>query len=313
MPAVNASPAKKSQKSTRKSQSPAAVAAAMRAPTRTRSKPPPVRPARTLGPVQDLEAHVPAEWWTTLFGSLYLLTDGDVVENPENTRQEVDWVVRAAALQKDHRILDLCCGQGRHTLELASRGFSRVAGCDQSAYLIGLAKRRAKTAGHRVGFSVADMRSLPTPPEKFDAVLLLGNSFGYAGADDDLTALKCVHAQLAPGGTVLLDLTDGAWTAKNFAERSWEWIDRDRLACRERQLSADKSRLVCRELVIDRTSGILADQFYAERLYTHAALAKLLKSAGFSQVKDHAGLVTASTRGQDLGMMGKRVLISARA
>ncbi len=311
MPAAKAAPAKKSVKSAKKSST--LVAPAISAPNGSRSRPPPARPARTLGPVQDLEAHVPAEWWTTLFGSLYLLTDGDVVENPENTRQEVDWVVRAAALQKHHRILDLCCGQGRHTLELASRGFSRVAGCDQSAYLIGLAKRRAKSAGHRVSFSVADMRSLPAPSEKFDAVLLLGNSFGYAGADDDLTALKCVHAQLAPGGTVLLDLTDGAWTAKNFAERSWEWIDRDRLACRERQLSADRSRLVCRELVIDRNSGILADQFYAERLYTHAALAKLLKSAGFSQVKDHAGLVTASTRGQDLGMMGKRVLISARA
>jgi D-alanine-D-alanine ligase len=261
--------------------------------------------------VQDLERHVPAEWWTTLFGSLYLLTDGDVVENPENTAQEVDWVVRAAGLAPGHRILDLACGQGRHTLELAARGFTALAGRDQSDYLIGVARRRARAAGHAVDFAVADMRTLAKPAHPYDAVLLLGNSFGYAGAEDDRAALRCVREQLAPGGTVLLDLTDGAWTAKNFEARSWEWIDRDRLACRERQLSADRQRLVCRELVIDRTQGILADQFYAERLYTRARLAKLLKSAGFTDIRDHAGLVTASSRGQDLGMMGRRILLTA--
>ena len=36
---------------------------------------------RTLGPVSDLERHLPSEWWRTLFNSLYLETDGDIVEN----------------------------------------------------------------------------------------------------------------------------------------------------------------------------------------------------------------------------------------
>ena len=27
---------------------------------------------RTLGPVSDLERHLPSEWWRTLFNSLYL-------------------------------------------------------------------------------------------------------------------------------------------------------------------------------------------------------------------------------------------------
>jgi hypothetical protein len=45
---------------------------------------------RTLGPVSDLERHLPSEWWRTLFNSLYLETDGDIVENDRNTEQEVD-------------------------------------------------------------------------------------------------------------------------------------------------------------------------------------------------------------------------------
>src|SRR5690348_12399744 len=74
--------------------------------------------ARTLGPVSDLERHLPTEWWRTLFNSLYLETDGDVVENDRNTEQEIDLLVKSAGLEPNDRILDLCCGQGRHVLEL---------------------------------------------------------------------------------------------------------------------------------------------------------------------------------------------------
>ena len=46
----------------------------------------PKRPRRVatrscLGPVADLEAHLPEEWWRKLFNALYVKTDGDVVEN----------------------------------------------------------------------------------------------------------------------------------------------------------------------------------------------------------------------------------------
>jgi D-alanine-D-alanine ligase len=50
---------------------------------------------RTLGPVTDLERHLPPEWWRTLFDALYLKTDGDVVENDANTLAEVGGVVAA--------------------------------------------------------------------------------------------------------------------------------------------------------------------------------------------------------------------------
>ncbi len=100
--------------------------------------------ARTLGPVSDLERHLPSDWWRTLFNSLYLETDGDVIENDRNTAQEVDLLIRSAGVERNDRILDLCCGQGRHSLELARRGFPRVTGLDRSRYLIRLARKRAR-------------------------------------------------------------------------------------------------------------------------------------------------------------------------
>ena len=115
-------------------------------------------PVRTLGPVPDLERHLPSDWWRTLFNSLYLKTDGDVVENPDNTRREVDLVVQAALLEPNDRILDLCCGQGRHSLELARRVFRCVTGIDRSRYLIRLARKRARTEDLTVVFEEGDAR-----------------------------------------------------------------------------------------------------------------------------------------------------------
>ena len=55
-------------------------------------------PAKTLGPISDLERHLPTDWWQTLFNSMYLKTDGDVVENDANTVQEVDLLVGITGL-----------------------------------------------------------------------------------------------------------------------------------------------------------------------------------------------------------------------
>jgi D-alanine-D-alanine ligase len=80
---------------------------------------------KILGPVQDLEEHVHPEWWRNIFNYLYLKTDADVVDDQNITRQEVDLLCEAFKLAPEDRILDLCCGQGRHALELARRGFKK--------------------------------------------------------------------------------------------------------------------------------------------------------------------------------------------
>ncbi|WP_207622078.1 methyltransferase domain-containing protein [Alienimonas californiensis] len=268
---------------------------------------------RTLGPVQDLERHLPAEWWRGLFNALYLKTDGDVVEDDAATAREVDLIAEAAGLESQHRILDLCCGQGRHLMELGRRGFKNLTGVDRSRYLVRLARRRAAAAGLKVTLREGDARRFRVPPEGFDRVLLLGNSFGYfEQADDDRVVLDRVLKALAPGGTLALELTDGRWLAANYEPRSWEWIDGDHLVCRERTLSADRQRLVCREVVVHAERGVIADQFYAERLYTPEAITALLRDSGFSRVRHHGAVEATSERG-DLGMMARRLVLTAEA
>jgi len=269
---------------------------------------------RTLGPVSDLERHLPPDWWRRLFNAVYLKTDGDVVEREDNTVREIDALVEAAKLDQSDRILDLCCGQGRHCLELARRGFGHVTGLDRSRYLIRLARRRAKKAGLNISFHEGDARRRRFETDSFDCVALMGNSFGYFEQEaDDVAVLENVKKVLRSEGTIVLDITDGAWMRENFERRSWEWIDDLLFVCRERTLSADGDRLVSREVVVNSEIGVIADQFYAERLYTRERITELLEKLGFTEIVDHGTILGGSDRGHDLGMMARRWFLTARA
>lgn len=268
---------------------------------------------KTLGPISDLERHLPSDWWRNIFNSLYLKTDGDVVENDANTSKDIDLVIKAAGFKPSDHILDLCCGQGRHSIELAKRGFSQITGIDRSRYLIRLARKRSKQNGLNVLFSEGDARSFKVPESSKDGVIVMGNSFGYfEKQEDDVKVLNAIKRALKPGGTLVIDVVNGEWMAKNFEPRSWEWIDQVHFVNRERTLSSDRKRIISREVITHSEIGVLADQFYAERLYTVAELTAILEKLGFKEVLFQGQPITESTRAQDLGMMGNRIMLTAK-
>ncbi len=267
---------------------------------------------KTLGPVEDLEPHVRSDWWQTLFNSLYLKTDADLLDDTEVTKKEVDLIISILGVNEETKILDLCCGQGRHVLELARRGFSNVEGYDRSQYLIRKAKARAQKENLQVKFKEGDARKLPYPSDTFDVVTILGNSFGYFDSTvQDRKVLEEISRVLKPGGKVFLDAADGDHLKKNFQPRSWEWLDRKYFVCRERALSADGDRLICREVISRIDRGIIADQFYAERLYNKESLFELLTNSGFSSPTFHTTFSPVSAGTQDAGMMEQRIILSA--
>jgi len=269
---------------------------------------------RTLGPVSNLEEHVKPDWWQTLFNPFYLKTDGDVVNNDVATRKEIDLFVGILNFTPEDTILDLCCGHGRHSLELARRGFKNIHGLDRSRYLIRKAKSQANKEGLSVKFREGDARKMAYQDDTFDFGLILGNSFGYFETiKDDLRVLKEVFSKLKPHGKILIDVTDGDFMRNNFQPRSWEWINRKSFVCRERSLSLDGQRLISREIISDVGNGVVVDQFYSERLYNKKNLTKLLEEVGFSDITFHGGFKSDSERNQDLGMMEKRIIVTAVA
>jgi D-alanine-D-alanine ligase len=267
----------------------------------------------TLGPVDNLEKYLRPDWWRRIFNSMYLKTDADVVEDKLITKNEVELFTSILKMPKDCAILDLACGQGRHSIELAQRGFTNITGLDRSHYLIRKAKSVMQQEGLKISFKEGDARKLPFPADTFDVVMILGNSFGYFESnEDDIMILKEVFRVLKPEGTFLIDVADGSYLRTHFQPRSWEWIDKKYFVCRERSLAKDNERLISREIISHVEKGIIVDQFYAERLYSYEMLTDIFAKSGYQNLTFHDVLESNSIRNQDLGMMERRIILTAK-
>jgi D-alanine-D-alanine ligase len=266
-----------------------------------------------LGPVDNLEMYLRPDWWRRIFNSMYLKTDADVVEDKQITKNEVELFTSILNSPKESAILDLACGQGRHSIELALRGYTNITGLDRSHYLIRKAKTAMQQEGLKITFKEGDARKLPFPADTFDVVMILGNSFGYFESnEDDIIILKEVFRVLKPDGTFLIDVADGSYLRTHYQPRSWEWIDKKYFVCRERSLANDNERLISREIISHVEKGIIVDQFYAERLYSCKMLNDIFTRSGFKNTRFHDVLESNSLRNQDLGMMERRILLSAK-
>lgn len=113
---------------------------------------------------------------------------------PEQTRAEVDFLATHLCAPRSSHLLDVPCGNGRHSIELAKRGY-RVTGVDQSEEFI--AEARAAGSSLAAEWILGDMRRLPGQ-EPFDGAFCFGNSFGYLDPSAARAFLAAVARRLKP-------------------------------------------------------------------------------------------------------------------
>ncbi len=255
--------------------------------------------------------NVDPDWWQTLFDEVYLITDARTVGDAAVTRREIDLFCQLLPLQPDGRILDLCGGQGRHTLEFCRRGYRGCTLVDYSRPLLSIGQETARHDNLRVNFIQGDARRLALKAESHDYALILGNSLGYmAERTDDLRILTECRRVLASGGWLLLDVADGGIIRDQIAPNAWHEIDGDVVVCREREVRDD---CVCaRELVLSKERGLIRDNNYRIRLYHRDELMALVHQADFIEVRSHDRHSVRAKSGGDVGCMRHRLLITAR-
>jgi len=121
------------------------------------------------------------------------------ITSAEMTRTEVDFLERALGVGAGAQVLDIPCGNGRHAIELAGRGY-KLTGIDLSEEFI----REARNAAQAVRWVRDDMRSLSWASE-FDGAYCFGNSFGYLSPDEARRFLGAVAHALKPGARFIVD------------------------------------------------------------------------------------------------------------
>lgn len=225
-----------------------------------------------------MSVHPTSEWWRSWFGPSYLALYDD--ELALRTATEIDELEALLRLSPPARILDLPCGQGRHSIELARRGYE-VTGADLSPFMLSVAQARAREQRIALRFLQADMRQ-PLRETPFDLALNLFTSLGYfEDQADDVKAVASAAAALRPGGRFMLEVVNGERLMRNFQER--EWFTVGDAAVLERRTLDRTTRRMTVERMVERNAEEEVS-VHVIRLYGPEDIKALLRAGGFGAI-----------------------------
>jgi SAM-dependent methyltransferase len=221
---------------------------------------------------------VQPDWYRSAFSA------ETTVDRPwaDQTVAEIDRVLAMMRPEAGARGLDLACGTGRHSIELARRGFS-VLGVDIASDLLEIAVGEAdRLPVEGVEFKQADLRQLDLDAE-FDLVLNLNDgAVGYFESEEDNhRTFEVIAAALRPGGGNLMQLPNVLYAETHLPQKTYiegegmvELIDH-RWDKRTRYLEGSTTPIVFGGIV-EKPEPIL----FRQRLYSVDELTELYESVG---------------------------------
>ncbi len=187
----------------------------------------------------------------------------------QNTGAEVDFIEGVIGGDRGKAILDVGCGTGRHSLELARCGY-RVLGLDLSPWMLAQGRRAAASASLPVLFVQGDARQMPFSGAFEVAIMLCEGAFSLMETDAmDLLILESVACALQPGGLLVMTAPNAAFM---LARGQVEGFD---LTTLREAFTLEKAT----------PEGPIRTLRCTQRYYTCPELRCLLRRAGFSSVE----------------------------
>jgi SAM-dependent methyltransferase len=237
------------------------------------------------------------------FGPNYLVEYEETLP-VERTLQEVEFLEKVLDLKPDMRILDMPCGHGRHSVELAKRGY-HVTGVDLNTFFLEKAREAAKKEGVTLKLQQGDMRTTSFDGE-FDVVLNLFTALGYFDddADDQIVFNNLAHS-CKSGGLFFLDFINRDRTMRNFRRQEWRELSDGSLLLIERQHDMILGKNSDRRLLIPKGGEPKDMTGITCRMYSTVELIKMGTAAGF-RFRQAWG----DFDGSELSMDSKRVLLA---
>ena len=224
--------------------------------------------------------------------------------SPEQTEKEVHFVKNTLKCPKTAKILDLCCGYGRHAYLLAKSSDYHITGLDLSDHYLDIAN--TKFSHPNVTYVKGDMRNLPFETY-FDAVINLFTSFGlFDGDEENETVIKQVYKALKPGGLFLLDYENKFYFVYNDVfrkEKSWVKVSDDKYLLFENEFDVENEREIFKVHVLEK--GILKETSgYNIRLYSFPEIKKMLAGNHFEIIR-----TWGDYQGNPYSPLSKRLII----
>jgi SAM-dependent methyltransferase len=217
-----------------------------------------------------------------------------------STQEEVDKIEKLLQIKRPARILDLCCGIGRHSLELSRRAYD-VTGVDRTVAYIQKAKLKAERLNLNAKFVLGDMREYYAP-NSFDVIINLFGSFGYfEDPGDDQKVVKNMFKSLRAGGQFLIETAGKEIVARNFLKKDWS-EEGDLLILSERKVGQNWERIENRWIVLQGDKRV--EYEFSVHSYSAVELSSLLLDCGFPKVQ-----VYGSLEGIEYDQMAQRLVV----
>ena len=199
---------------------------------------------------------------------------------------EIDQVLALLGIRSGTTVLDMGCGPGRHSLELARRGYN-VTGVDRTERFLTKAKKLASSEGLTAEFILGDMRRF-CRESSYDVVISLFTSFGYfKEQSDNIQVLKNVYDSLKPGGKLILDVIGKEVLARVFQAR--DWIEKDGVFyLQQRRVSKNWSWMENRWILVRQNQQV--EYEVSHWIYSATELSELLSKCGFKTIEVYGNL-----------------------
>lgn len=221
----------------------------------------------------------------------------------EKSSEEVGNIIDLLDIQTSDKILDLCCGKGRHSLELARRGYY-VDGVDLTrSYLNEAEKQKKEEKLDKVNFICSDMRDF-SKPNTYDIALNMYTSIGYFGeVADDKKALENIYTSLKTGGKVIIETMGREILTRIFLKNNW--VEMDGMFFLQERTPLEAWALMKNRWILIK-DGEIFERNFTHRLYSATELRLLLESVGFGKT-----IAYGSFLGEDYDQYANRLVVVA--
>jgi SAM-dependent methyltransferase len=201
----------------------------------------------------------------------------------KNRRMTIDdtaYIVQRLKPAPSAKLLDVPCGIGRISVELAHYGFD-VTGVDLSPSALAACRQLADERSVRVTWAQCDMRQLEWA-DHFDGAVCWWDSFGFLDEDGNVAHLKAIYKALRSGGRLLLETHVAESILSKVPTRNWDWLG-DLLVMEELGFDHERTRLLRRWTFV--RDGVTERKLISVHIYTYRELIALLKRVGFTKIE----------------------------
>jgi len=214
--------------------------------------------------------------------------------------QQIDWILAQAArvfgVDQSLRILDLGCGPGLYTSELARRGHT-CTGIDYSPSSIRYAKETAHDENLDCSYQLADLRQVDFGMNH-DLVMFVFGEFNIFRPEHAAQLLTRAYAALKPGGMIVLEphtfdfVEDHATNPPNwFTSEGSLFSPEDHLVLEENFWDPDLAAGTTRYYIISAVDAQVIMMSASYQAYYQEEYLRMFVDVGFDDIQFYPSLI----------------------